>query len=274
MSEVQFDGATAFITGGAQGIGLGIAHALAKRGVKLAIVDIDKDALAAAESNLRAMTSTQSYVLDVRDRVEYARIADEVESSLGPVNLLFNNAGVATGGLVEDMTYEGWDFTMDINVGGVVNGIQTFLPRIIGRGQGGYVVNTASGAGLVAAGTGYLYTTSKFAVVGLSEALHLELKDTGIGVSVLCPGPVATKIVSNTVRHQVGELRDDSYQRSDSEVSMAEGFLAQGVQPDAVGEMVVAAMQKDQLHIHTDTMMAEGVAWRAKLILDAMPVSG
>jgi NAD(P)-dependent dehydrogenase (short-subunit alcohol dehydrogenase family) len=274
MPQVQFTGATAFITGGAQGIGLGIAHALAKRGVNLAIVDIDRDALALARTDLSAITATQTYVLDVRDRAEYARIADEVESSLGPVNLLFNNAGVATGGLAKDMTYEGWDFTMDINVGGVINGIQTFLPRIIGRGQGGYVVNTASGAGLVAAGTGYLYTTSKFAVVGLSEALHLELKDTGIGVSVLCPGPVATKIVSNTHRRQVGELRDESYQLSDSDVSVAEGFLAQGVQPDAVGEMVVEAMQKDQLYIHTDTMMAEGVAWRAKLILDAMPVSG
>jgi NAD(P)-dependent dehydrogenase (short-subunit alcohol dehydrogenase family) len=270
MTTVQFEGATAFITGGAQGIGFGIAQALARRGVKLALVDIDKDVLATAEAALNPVTPTRTYVLDIRDREAYARIADEVEANLGPVSLLFNNAGVATGAPAEDMNYEDWDWLLGINVGGVVNGIQTFVPRMIARGAGGYVVNTASGAGLVAL-AGYLYSTSKFAVVGMSESLHRELAAKGIGVSVLCPGPVATNIISNTVRQQAERLSGGSHPRSDGGLAASERFLARGTSPEAVGEMVIEAMKVNQLYIHTDAFMAKHIAARTELILDAMP---
>ena len=148
MQDVS--GRAAFITGGAQGIGLGIARRLARAGVKLAIVDIDAAALEQARTELEKATAVVTYQLDVRDRETYAKIADEVEQRIGPVCLLFNNAGVASGVPVAKMNYQMWDWVLGVNLQGVVNGIQTFLPRMIQRGAGGHVVNTSSGAGLVA----------------------------------------------------------------------------------------------------------------------------
>jgi NAD(P)-dependent dehydrogenase (short-subunit alcohol dehydrogenase family) len=183
-------GRTAFITGGANGIGLGIARAFARAGAKLALADVDAPALAQAQAELAKETEVETFVLDVRDRAAYARAADDVEARLGPVSLLFNNAGIALALPPAAMTFESWDYALGINLGGVVNGIQTFLPRMLARGGGGHVVNTASGAGLAAPGSGFLYHTAKFAVVGLSESLRFELLGAGFGVSVLCPGPV------------------------------------------------------------------------------------
>src|SRR6185503_2106768 len=120
------------------------------------------------------------------------------EAKLGPVSLLFNNAGVAGHAPALKITYELWDWSTGVNLMGVINGVQTFLSRMAERGQGGHIVNTASGAGLAAVGSGVLYHTAKFAVVGMSEALHGELAPLGIGVSVLCPGPVATDILART----------------------------------------------------------------------------
>ncbi len=170
----RVEGKAAFITGGARGIGLGIARAFARTGAKLALADLDQAALAAAKSELAGLTAVETFVLDVRDRPAYARVADEAESRLGPVSILCNNAGVGGGTHVTRLTYEYWDWVMGINLNGVINGIQTFLPRMLERGGGAHIVNTASGAGLAATTSGLLYTTSKFAVVGLSEALRRE----------------------------------------------------------------------------------------------------
>ncbi len=123
----HFDGRVAFVTGGAQGIGLGIARALARQGVKLAIADVNRPALEAAQAELSALTPTEVFVLDVRDRTAYATVADEAEQRLGPVSLLFNNAGVAGGASVAEMTYEMWDWVLGVNLTGVVNGVQTFV---------------------------------------------------------------------------------------------------------------------------------------------------
>jgi len=183
----DFSGRTAFITGGAQGIGLGIARRLAREGANLALIDIDVDALKRALSELEGQTKVRTEVLDVRDREAFARVADAVEAGLGPVSLLFNNAGVAGAISIHKMNYAAWDWVLGVNLQGVVNGIQTFLPRMLKRGAGGHIVNTASGAGLLPAGSGFLYATSKFAVVGMSESLHVELKQarTNIGLSVV-----------------------------------------------------------------------------------------
>jgi NAD(P)-dependent dehydrogenase (short-subunit alcohol dehydrogenase family) len=265
---------TAFITGGANGIGLGIARALAKAGVKLALADMDEAALARAKAELSAAAAVETVVLDVRDRDGFARAADRIEDRLGPVSLLFNNAGVAGAAPPHKMTYALWDWGLGINLMGVVNGVQTFLPRMIARKAGGHIVNTSSGAGLVPTTSGTLYTTAKYAVVGMSESLAGELKPYGIGVTVLCPGPVATDIVTRTRAWQPGV--DDGLseaQRAEISARMAatSAWLQRGVPPDAVGEMVLDAVRRERLYIHTDRTVAAMIEARTKALLEDMP---
>lgn len=265
-------GRTAFITGGAQGIGLGIARRLAREGVKLALVDIDTEALKRARDELQAQTKVATEVLDVRDRDAFARVADAVEADLGPVSLLFNNAGVAGGISIHQINYAAWDWVLGINLFGVINGIQTFLPRMIKRGDGGHIVNTSSGAGILAAGSGFLYATSKFAVVGMSEALHFELKQskTDIGLSVLCPGPVNTAIVERSLAATPGYVAPTTPEGI-QQIQAIKAFLASGVSIDQVGEMVLRGIREDALYIFTDRLIADGVAQRTEAILAALP---
>ena len=262
------EGRTAFITGGARGIGLGIARSFARAGAKLALADIDQASLATAKSELSNQTKVETFLLDVRDRRGYASAADEVEALLGPVSILCNNAGVGGEPHVARLTYEHWDWVMGINLNGVINGIQTFLPRMLKRGGGAHIVNTASGAGLAATASGLLYTTSKFAVVGLSEFLRPVLAQSKIGVSVLCPGPVNTKIISNSAATRPAELW------SAEETMVLEtitAIQAAGADPNDVGEMVLTAVKADRLYIHTDRIMADMIEARTKALFDSMP---
>jgi NAD(P)-dependent dehydrogenase (short-subunit alcohol dehydrogenase family) len=271
MIEVR--GRTAFITGGANGIGLGIARSLARQGVKLALADLDADALACAKAELQDMTAVETYRLDVSDRIAYAAIAEEAERALGSVSLLFNNAGVAGGAPTAKITYELWDWYIGINIYGVINGLQNFLPKMVERGQGGHIVNTASGAGLVATG-GALYSSSKFAVVGMSEALNLELEPAGIGVSVLCPGPVATDIMRRSAKSAPPTrtpLTEEQRRLVDDGVARASEWLKHGTSIDDVGEMVLKAVRNNSLYIHTDRITEVPIQARTKAILDAMP---
>jgi NAD(P)-dependent dehydrogenase (short-subunit alcohol dehydrogenase family) len=264
----RVEGMTAFITGGARGIGLGIARAFARAGVKLAIADVDPDSLAAAQSELAQVTAVEAFNLDVRDREAYARVADETEARLGPVSILCNNAGVAA---ATRLTYEFWDWMLGINLNGVINGIQTFLPRMLERGSSGHIVNTASGAGLVAEGSDLMYTTSKFAVVGMSEALRRRLEPAQIGVTVLCPGPVGTNIVGNSRITQPAALNAQEAKAWAAVTEQVTAMLAHGVAPDKVGEMVLAAVKDNRLYVHTDRVMEKYIKARTKALLDALP---
>lgn len=250
----------AFITGGAQGIGLGIARALAKRGVALALADVDEVALARSAEVLAQVTTVTTYGLDVRDRDAFADAADQAEKELGPVDLLFNNAGIVPHAVVGELSYDRWDLALAVNLTGVINGIQTFLPRLLER-KAGYIVNTASGAGLVA-DPNVLYVTAKFAVVGLSESLRQAAAPHGVDVSVLCPGPVDTEIVSNTRTWGDGvALRDDL-------VPAVEAFLKSGPGIDDVGEMVLTGMAARQLWIFTGDEIRPHLEKRMAALLD------
>ena len=262
-------GDVAFITGGAQGIGLAIARALTQKGVKVALADVDADKLALAREELADPGRVGTFVLDVRDRDAFADVAGKVEQVLGPVTLLFNNAGVAGGAHVSKMAYETWDWMLGINLDGVVNGLQTFVPRMLAREEGGYVVNTSSGAGVVEADTGFLYTTAKFAVVGLSESLHKELEPFGIGVSVLCPGRVATDIVRNTwgLDRPEGQALDPVMREALEAGSLA---LQSGTSPDRVAELVLEAMGRGQLHVFTDDELRNRILARTEVMLAAL----
>lgn len=267
---------TAFITGGANGIGLGIARSLARVGAKLALVDIDAEALDRAQAELGAVTETFTAQLDVRDRDAYVRVADAAEAAVGAVSILVNNAGVAGGAPTEKLTYELWDWGMGINLDGVINGVQTFLPRIAARGAGGHIVNTSSGAGLVAGPGNTLYCAAKFAVVGMSEALRIELAPKGIGVTVLCPGPVATGIIERTRAGQPKVTRSMSDQQRDKAFAknqVMKDYLANGTSPDAVGDMVRDAILGDRLYVHTDRLALDRIRERGEALLDSMPAA-
>lgn len=270
----QVAGRTAFITGGANGIGLGIARAFARAGVKLALIDIDGEALERARAELSTTTEVAIEILDMRDRESFSRVADQVEKKLGPVTLLVNNAGVAGGAPANKLTYALWDWGLGINLGGVISGIQTFLGRMIERGQGGHIISTASGAGLVGGQSGALYSTAKFAIVGLSEALEYELRPHGIGVSVLCPGPVATGIIARTRMLQpsvVKQMTPQQHEAARAQSARMTRFLEQGVHPDEVGRMVLRAVEAGQLYILTDRDMGPAIEERTKKLLAAMP---
>lgn len=272
MTDVA--GRTAFITGGANGIGLSMARSLARAGAKLAIADRDLSALEQAAAELSEITDVFAAQLDVRDRAGFAEVADQAESQVGQVSILINNAGVAGGAPANRLTYELWDWGMGINLDGVINGLQTFLPRIMARGAGGHIVNTSSGAGLVAAAGNVLYCTAKFAVVGMSEELALSLAPLGIGVTVLCPGPVATDIIARTRSHQPKVTRAMSEEQRAAVFAkneVAKAMLANAIAPDAVGEMVLAAIRENRLFCHTDRGAEAKIVTRAAAMLAAMP---
>src|SRR5258708_26769165 len=178
----DFAGRTAFVTGGAHGVGIGLVRALLAHGCNVAIADIraaSVDAALRALDNPRAM----GVPVDVSSRQDLARAADVVEAKFGVVSLLFNNAGVNLFQTIEQSSYDDWDWLMGVNLHGPVTGVITFVPRMIRARERGYVVNTASMAGFLAAGACGIYNTTKFAVRGLSESLRASLAPHGIGVS-------------------------------------------------------------------------------------------
>jgi NAD(P)-dependent dehydrogenase (short-subunit alcohol dehydrogenase family) len=193
----RIEGRTAFITGGASGIGLGMAAVFASAGINVAIADLRQDHLDAARDAAAEggwIDRAQFLTLDVTDRDAYVAAADAVEDRFGPVHILCNNAGIGIAPSIGKASYADWDWAIDVNLNGVFNGVKTFLPRIRAHGEGGHIVNTASMAGILQYSMLGIYVTTKFAVVGFSEALRFELKDEPIGVSAFCPGGVRSNI--------------------------------------------------------------------------------
>jgi NAD(P)-dependent dehydrogenase (short-subunit alcohol dehydrogenase family) len=192
-------GKTAFITGGASGIGLAMAKVFLDESMNVVVADIREDHLETARSELdRYVARVRFLKLDVSDRDAMARAADETERAFGNIHLLCNNAGVGDGVPIDQAGFEDWDWVLRINLGGVINGIVTFLPRIKAHGGGGHILNTASMHSFVALPAwGGIYTTTKFAIRGMSESLRLALAPFHIGVSLLCPGLVRTNIADS-----------------------------------------------------------------------------
>ena len=255
----DLNGKVAFITGGANGIGLGIARNLLKHGCKVAIADIREDSIATALESLNS-EDAKGYKLDVASREEYAAVADQVEAELGPVSLLFNNAGINLFQTIEESTYDDWDWVMGVNLHGVINGVQTFVPRMVERKAGGHVVNTASMASFLASGTPGIYNTTKFAVRGLSESLWYSLAPHDIGVSVLCPGLVDSYIyASDDVRPaELGDTSEAALNRPFTTEQLAESHKA-GMHPDEVGEKVVKAILENRHYIFSHPEFKEEV---------------
>ncbi|MCP5181942.1 MAG: SDR family NAD(P)-dependent oxidoreductase [Pseudomonadales bacterium] len=201
-------GKTAFITGAASGIGFALAKGLVAEGANVVLADIEASALAraaAALANDRAKITTA--ILDVTDRAQFATARDAAIAAHGGVQLLFNNAGVNAAGPAPSLTFNDWDWVLGVNLGGVVNGVQTFLPELLRHGDKAHLVNTASVGGLLGMRALAPYNASKFGVVGLSEALRADLAPHGVRVSVLCPGIVSTALGSSA-RNRPDALRN------------------------------------------------------------------
>jgi NAD(P)-dependent dehydrogenase (short-subunit alcohol dehydrogenase family) len=245
-------GKAAFVTGAANGIGLGICRALSRAGVDVALADIQPDALERARAEIAATgVRTLALTLDVSDGDAVVRAADAVEAAFGKVHIVCNNAGISLGNVrLLDMTRAQWDWIFGVNLSGVVNGVQAFVPRILRHGEGGHIVNTASMAGLqvnpAIPGIG-AYAMTKHGVIALSEAMEMELRGSGIGISVLCPAQVDTTLYAS------GSRRPDrfggGYQRSD--LAEARSRSATGLSADAVGDHVLHAIRTDTYFIFT-----------------------
>jgi NAD(P)-dependent dehydrogenase (short-subunit alcohol dehydrogenase family) len=270
MDEVE--GKTAFVTGGASGIGLGMATAFVAAGMNVVIADIRSDHVAAALqrfTELGRSGNVHALELDVTDRDGFARAADEAESAFGNVHVLCNNAGMGILGPVTAARYDDWDWGLGVLLGGAVNGIQTFLPRMRAHDEGGHIVNTSSMAAVVPIAGSAIYITAKAALIGLSEALRSELAREGIGVSAFCPGPVQTNI------REGGRTRPERY--SDSGYTELEVQLEERpnsplwMDPVECGERVLAGIRNDDLYIFTHREFREGADERFRAMLASFP---
>lgn len=269
---LSLEGKSAFITGGANGIGFAMAEAFVQQGMHVVITDIDAAALEQAAAALRGSnTQIITKTLDVTDRDAYRLIADEVEQEIGPIHVLCNNAGVYRGGSLDAVTYADWDWVMGVNVGGVVNGIQTWVQRMKAHGEGGHIVNTASMAGLTTSPGLGVYNASKFAVVGLSEALRQDLEEANIGVSVLCPGMVKTQILDSERTRPVAfdSLDEEAETAARAHSEIMHLAMNTGIEASEVAACVVAGIKANALYLLPHPELKDPTAERTQHILDA-----
>lgn len=251
----ELAGRIALVTGAASGIGLGVSRALANAGMRVAMADFNADALEQAAGDVAAGGGeVLSVPVDVSDRASVDAVAETVRERFGTLHVLCNNAGVGYEGVPLDrMPDNDWNWVLGVNLHGVVNCLQAFLPMIEAHGVGGHIVNTASIGGLqVRAGFQRgAYVTSKFAVVGLSEALRNDLADKNIGVSVLCPAAVNTDI------YRPNRNRPERFGApySGQESDRLRELLKAGKHPDEIGRWVLRAIQDNVLFIlpHAET---------------------
>jgi NAD(P)-dependent dehydrogenase (short-subunit alcohol dehydrogenase family) len=252
----HLEGKTAFVTGAASGIGLGIATALAQAGVKVMLCDIEKAALETAVAGLKATNAdVAGVVADVSLKDNLQRAAGETIAAFGKVHILVNNAGVGGGGDYGTWNDAGWNWVMGVNLWSVIWGIEIFGPLIEAHGEGGHIVSTASIAGMVAL-TNPAYDVTKFGVVALSEDLRPKLAARGIGVSVLCPGVIRTNILDssrNIPDRFAGQISMAPSEGPGTEVLKAvTEAISKGIDPLYVGELVREAIEGDWPHIFTD----------------------
>ncbi len=272
----ELAGKTAFVTGAASGIGFALSRTFAEAGMKVMLADIETTALATAVENLQDFgPNVCGVACDVTDPASVERAAKAAYEAFGNVHVVCNNAGVGGGSGIDAISLDTWRWVIDVNLMGVLHGIQAFLPHIRAHGEGGHIVNTASMAGMNS-GLGFsAYSASKFAVVNMSEGLAKQLAPLGIGVTVLCPGFVRTRIWES------GRNRPERYGPTQiADPTSAAGKLLTrltelgqtGLDPADVAAQVLAAIRENELYVFTHA----GADWRVELeerfaaILEAM----
>jgi NADP-dependent 3-hydroxy acid dehydrogenase YdfG len=246
MKDVE--GKVAFITGGASGAGFGMASAFSKAGMKVVIADVRQDRLDKAMTQLDP-SRVHPVRLDVANRQDFARAADEAERVFGKVHLVCNNAGINLFVPVEDVTYNDWDWVLGVNLGGVVNGVTTFIPRLRKHGEGGHIVNTASMAGFLPSSAAVTYTAAKFAVRGLTEALRYESE-----------------------KMRPPELASPSSEKNQQAMARVPELNATaGMAPEEVGERVLAGIRRNRLYIFSHGEFREELQDLFDEVLESLP---
>ena len=242
----------AVITGAASGIGRGLAHAFAARGVNLVLADVETAPLRELERELgESGVAVHSLSCDVADPASVEQLANESFERCGAIHILCNNAGVAENNLATwELELADWDWVLGVNLMGVVHGVRHFVPRMIAGGEPGHIVNTASIGGLVAGTALPAYTVSKHAVVALSEILYNDLRRRGsvVSASVLCPGWVNTRIAESDRNRDVKPPLDERLEKSRAAFQRS---IAQGLEPIAVGELVADGITEDRFYLYT-----------------------
>jgi len=275
------EGKVAFITGGASGIGLGIAKVFARNGMKVVIADSRQEALDEAMTYFKkAGEPVHPIRLDVTDRAAFARAADAAEAVFGKIHVLVNNAGIGSIGPVESFTYKDWDYSMGVNIGGVINGVTTILPRMLKHGEGGHIIATSSTNGIAASGVSVIYCTTKFAVAGMMEALATELEDRNIGASVLVPGPTNTNLGKSSLENRPLNLRNEGQPWPPPPPPPPKGmpprrpgavFPNIAMDPVETGERVLRGLKNNDLFIITHPEFGAGFNARHEAIMRAVP---
>jgi NAD(P)-dependent dehydrogenase (short-subunit alcohol dehydrogenase family) len=257
----ELAGKVAVVTGGASGIGRAIAEAMVAEGMQVMIADVEGDRLQATAREI----GTAAMVVDVSRADQVEALARAAVARFGTVDVLCNNAGVGPMAPLTDLTLRDWRWMIDVNLWGVIHGVTAFLPILRGNPDGGHIVNTASMAGLMPVENLTPYCTTKYAIVGLSEAMAVELAADGVGVSILCPGPVSTDLgrsTRNRPAELAGALKDvlleDSVQFEDQAIDW--------LSPEATAALVIRAIKANDLYVITHPAMADEVAARHRAI--------
>lgn len=266
----------AVITGAGSGIGAALSRACGERGMRVVVVDVEGEAAEQVAQSVRD-TGAEAFAcrVDVRQRGEIERLADQVEERFGNCHLLCNNAGVMVTRPLFELEEKDWEWSLSVNLLGVVHAVSVFVPRMIAQGEEGHVVNTSSIVGLAAfaqMGLG-AYTTTKFAIVGFSEFLRQELKSLGvpIGVSVVCPGAVATRIAESERNRPTSLATGQPGQSGDADPNAEE---TPGTQPpEEVAGSILAGVQEDDTWILTHPEMKPLVESRTRALLGAFDVA-
>ena len=267
----DLNGKVAFVTGGASGIGLAMAQAFGAEGMAVMLADIEPEALARALAGLRErQIRAEGVVADVASRASLQAAAEATLAAFGKIHVVCNNAGVGAGGPMATVTPSDWDWVIDVNLKGVVYGVETFAPLIEAQGEGGHFVNTASLAGMVSPPGMEPYCATKFAVVAMSEGWAEQLAPKNIGVSVLCPGFVKTRI-NESRRNRPGAYGPDD--RPPPPADAPPSRVLSGIPVEPVGRRVVEAIKANEFYVFTHPGSKAAVAARFDRILAAFDIA-
>ena len=261
----EFEGKVAVVTGGASGIGSGMCRKFASVGMRVVVADLDGEGAERFSGELRdGGPASIGVETDVASLASVERLAEAALKEMGRIDLVCNNAGVFIGGSIREITADDWRWVMSVNLDGVFHGCSVFVPLLLEAGRGGHIVNTSSIGGLLTDPVAAVYTATKFAVLGYTEALRTDLEPEGIGVSTLCPGPIRTRLA------ECDEHRPAALSGAGNRSKVLWDMIKDGIEPDEVGDIVLRGIRANAPFIFTHPEWKPAVEERFNRILASM----